>query len=150
MPDRSKLIGNEIENIQRIDEKLDAVKIYSIISIPVTLSALTNASELLTDLVLGYAGKIEKVQYVAQAAATTASKDANFRPKIGATAVTGGVVSLTTATANVKGLVASGTAITNLNSFTATDAISIVCGSPTAIFVEGTGTVILTVSQAIA
>lgn len=126
-------------------------RIYGKLTIPVgSLATLTNGVKLVDTLPLGFIGRIESLHFKSGTTpASTASKDANLSLLLNAVAVTGGVLSLTTATVNAIGKVVAATAITALNTFIATDTLSVVAGSPTAIFVEGNGEVIITYSQAI-
>ena len=75
------------------------------------------------------------------------SKDASFSGKIGATAITGGAVSLTTATINAAGKVVAGSAITAGNAFGPTDTFTLIAGNPSAVFTEGNGKAVVTYSQ---
>lgn len=126
-------------------------RIYSKMVIPIAaLASLTNAAKIMDGLTAGFAGRIESLDFITGTTpASTASKDASLLLKIGTTAVTGGVVSLTTATVNAVGKVVAGTAITAANVFTATDTISLVAGNPSAVFAEGNGEAVMTYSQVI-
>lgn len=117
-------------------------KSYTYLQFPVTLSAADNA-DIVTDFVPGFVGKIVGVHYVAQVAATTADKTADISLEIGTTAVTGGVVSLTTEAAGTVGKVTDGSAITAENVLAADSKISIVAANTAAPFIEGSGTIVV-------
>lgn len=84
----------------------------------------------------GFAGTIKHVRAVVTTAATTAAKTTDLSVKIGATAITGGVATVTSANATPVGAVVNGTAVTALNVFTATDVLQVFAANTTA-FVEG-------------
>lgn len=102
--------------------------------------ALVADGDLVTDFVPGFAGEIISDKFVVTDPVTTAAKLTNLHLEIGAVPVTGGVIAITSALATPLGKVIAGSAVTALNTFTATDAISIVAADTTA-FVEGAGTV---------
>lgn len=121
---------------------VSAVPTKMIISCPIpAYSAIADAGVLLR-LTPGFAGRIKGMHVQATTAVTTASKLTTLTPKIGSTAVTGGVVSMTSAGQNAIGAVQDGTAVTAADEFTATDAITVVASSTTA-FVEGAGVIYL-------
>lgn len=119
-------------------------KSYMTYSFPVELKNLDNGN-VVTDFVPGFAGKIKKIDLITHTPATTASKTATLTGKIETTAVTGGQIDLTTVGCNTMGKVVAGSAITAANSFTATQKISIVAADTATPFIEGTGTVIVTI-----
>jgi len=117
-------------------------KAYVYLHFPVSLVNADNA-DLVTDFAPGFAGKIVDVSYIAQVPATTADKTASISLEIGATAVTGGVIELTTVKAGTVGKITAGTAITAKNIFDENDTISVVAADTAATFIEGSGTVII-------
>lgn len=121
---------------------------YSTLSIPVKLAQLANG-DIATNLLPGFAGTIESVQFLVTVPATTAAKAATLNLEIGSpgTNVTGGIVALTSANCTPLGNVVAGTAITAAKSFLSTDVISVEASSVTA-FVEGEGVLVLTLKSA--
>jgi len=93
--------------------------------------------DVLTDLPLGFAGKFLDIDAYVITPVTTAAKLSTLSLEIGATAVTGGAVALTSANCTPIGAKVSGSAITGANSFGIGDTMTIVAASTTA-FVEGT------------
>jgi len=118
---------------------------YQTLSIPIQLAGITGAGTVAA-VTSGFAGKIVSAQFVSTAVASTASKLATLGLSINTIAVTGGVISLTTAALTAMGASVSGTAITANNAFGATDTIKLVASSVTA-FSEGSGFVLLTISK---
>lgn len=102
--------------------------------------------DLLTDFILGYKFKILSFNFVTESAATTPAKLSTIHLEINATPVTGGVISLTSASCAPKGAITAGTAVTALDAGAATDLISIVAATTTA-FSEGSGTFYLRVQN---
>ena len=81
-------------------------------------------------------------------AATTGSKASTLHPEIGSTPVTGGSLALTSANMTPLGHGVDASAITAANTFTASDAISIVAASTTT-FIEGEVTLVLVVEPVV-
>lgn len=104
------------------------------------------AADLLTTYTPGYAFKILGVAYGVEKAVTTGSKLATLTPKISGVAVTGGVLSLTSAALTPQGAVVAATAVTAANTGAATDTISIT-GSAVTAFVEGGGWIFLKIQN---
>jgi hypothetical protein len=108
--------------------------------------AKITAADLVTNYVFGFKGRILAVDFVVMSAVTTGSKAATLTTKLVSgsttTALTGGVLALTSANCTPAGTVVSGTAITALNSFAAGDGLTISASSVTA-FVEGAGYLML-------
>lgn len=119
---------------------------YSFLTFDLTLSALANG-DVVTSFPLAFAGTIKSVDFVTNVVASTAAKLATLNLELGATNVTGGVVSLTTVSCNTVGKVTAGTAVTAANSFVAGDLLSIEASGVTT-FIEGSGTLIVTVQSA--
>lgn len=88
--------------------------------------------DLLTDMTLGFAGRIIGFQLSVQVAGTGASATTTLQAQIGATPTTGGVLTAALAGVGTLGIVIAATAITGANEFSATDTISIVAASTTA------------------
>ena len=120
---------------------------YEKLQFPIDLSKMDNC-DLVTQIVPGYAGEIVKIEVVDLDPATTAAKTAGLSLEIGAVAVTGGVVSLTSANCTPLGKVNSGTAISATNSFGATDSISVLAANTAVPFIEGKGLIVVTLKQA--
>lgn len=111
-----------------------------------TLLADIADGDLMTDFPLGYKFKILAFDFVTESAATTPAKQSTIHLEIGATPVTGGVISLTSASCTPKGVITAGTAVTALNTGAATDLISIVAAT-TSTFIQGSGTFYITVQN---
>ena len=122
---------------------------FMTIAIPVAaLSAITADSVVLMDgWTPGFAGTVESLAFVTGTTpASTAGKDIDLSILIGATPTTGGVLTLLTADINAIGKVKAATAITAANAFDNDDTLSIKCSECTAAFVEGNGTLLLTLA----
>lgn len=119
---------------------------YSTVSFPVNLASVANGN-IVTSFVPGFAGTIEKLQFVTSVPVTTAAKATTLNAEIAGVDVTGGVVALTSANCTPIGATVQGSAVTAAKSFGATDAIDIEASSTTA-FVEGAGVLILTLKSA--
>lgn len=104
--------------------------------VPINLAQITGAGDVLTDIVMPFAGKITAVDAYVKIVVTTASDLATLAIDIGATGVTGGAVALTSANCTPLGVKVAGTAVTALNTFAAGAVISVVATSVTA-FAEG-------------
>jgi len=102
------------------------------------LAKLANG-DLITGMVPGYAGRIKSFRSSVLVAATTPAKTATLNLEIGTTDVTGGVLALTSANCTPIGKVNAATAITALNTFSATGAISVEVSGVDA-FIEGEAT----------
>jgi len=116
-------------------------------TLPVYSMADIADGDVVTTITPGYAGTIEKVYWIQGTPVTTASKASTLNLEIGTTNVTGGVISLTSATCTPIGTVIAGTAITANNTFDNDDTISVEAASTTA-FIEGAGTIVMVCSQA--
>ncbi len=119
----------------------DVVYPKSIITLPVELAALADG-EVVANITPGFVGRILRVDFLVAKPATTAAKLSTLTPRIGTTALTGGVLALTSANMTPVGKVVNGTAITALNTFGAADTIDVQASSTTA-FVEGSGAILL-------
>lgn len=102
--------------------------------------------DLVSNFVPGFAGTIEKVWWIQEAPVTTAAKLSTIDCDIGATALTGGDISLTSAACTPLGKYIAGTAITGNNTFNATDTITVKAAATTT-FVEGSGTIFVQCSH---
>jgi len=115
----------------------------SILSIPVKLSKVANG-DILTQFTPGFPGQIVKVSFAVTDPVTTADKAATLNLEINSTDVSGGVLSLTSASCGTLGAVVNATAITGNNVFDADDAISIEASGVTA-FAEGEGVLLIVI-----
>lgn len=106
------------------------------------LASITASGQAVGSFVPGFAGRILKTLFIVDKPATTAAKSITLQPRIATVAVTGGLVSLTSANSTPKGAVIAGSAVTALNVFTAAQAID-VQAAVTAAFAEGSGTLYL-------
>ena len=113
----------------------------SLVSFPVTLSAIGNA-DVVTNFTPGFAFEIVSLHFAVGAPVTTAAKTATLNAEIGAADLTGGVLTITSATATPLGKIINATAITAGNTGTAADTISIEATAVTA-FAEGSGAIVL-------
>lgn len=104
------------------------------------LLAGISAANLVTAFTPGHKFKILAVSATSIVAPTTASKLATVTPYIGSTAVTGGVLSLTTAALATKGTVVAGSTVTALNVGSETDTITLT-GSAVTAFAEGSAAI---------
>lgn len=138
--------GSEVEAaLQEVVKKANAA-LCNPVTIPVVLSSIATGA-VFARFVPGFNGIIRKAAYYVTRAATTTDKIAQVIPAIGGTAISGGAISFhTTGTSNVAtmGAGVSGTAVSGLNSFTATQEITLIAQA-TAItaFVEGEANVLL-------
>jgi hypothetical protein len=114
------------------------VNTKSFITVPVTLSAISAAMDIVTTYTPAFVGSISKVSFVMTTPVTTGSKLFTATAYVNAVAVTGGVVSLTSAACTPYGKVIDGTAVTATNAFGASDTISLKASAVTA-FSEGAG-----------
>src|SRR4051812_8193944 len=114
-----------------------------VVIIPLTLVSLVNAQ--VRKLLVPYAFVLSAVGFRVGSPATTAAKLATLTAQINGTAVTGGVVSLTSANCTPAGAAVAGTAITANNSTTTAGQTVEVAVSGVTAFVEGDGYVEFTV-----
>lgn len=125
-----------------VPSTLDPATTRSVIACPIpAYSAIANAGVLLR-LTPGFAGRILGMAVQTTTPVTTAAKLATLTPNIAGVAVTGGVVSMTSAGQTPIGAVQNGTPVTALNTFTAAQEITVVASAVTA-FVEGAGVIYL-------
>lgn len=117
----------------------------STIAFYVDLTLLTNA-DILTTLIIGYAFKILAVDFGVHVAVGTGGKAATITPYIDGVAVTGGILSLTSANCTPKGKVVTGSAVTGTNTGNASATLSLTASAVTT-FLEGNGWIILTVQN---
>ena len=110
------------------------------------LLAGISAADIVTGLTLGHKFKILAVKAISIVAPTTASKLATVTTYISGTAVTGGVLSLTTAALATKGTVLAGSTVTAANVGSETDTITLT-GSAVTAFVEGSVSIVLTIQN---
>ncbi len=110
------------------------------------LLAGITAADIVTAFAPGHRFKILAVKAISIVAPTTSGKLATVTPYIGSTAVTGGVLSLTTAALATKGTVLAGSTVTAANEGSATDTITLTASSVTA-FVEGSACIVLRIQN---
>jgi hypothetical protein len=111
-----------------------------IVTIPIpAYSAIANSGVLAT-FKPGFKCRLISMHVMATTPVTTSGKAATLTPEIGGVAVTGGVVSMTSAGQTPEGAVQDGTAVTALNVVSATATVTVVASSVTA-FVEGAGVI---------
>jgi hypothetical protein len=119
----------------------------SVITLHVDLATAAATGDILTDWTPGFAGEIVSIAFAVTEDATTAGGDITINPEINATNVTGGVLTLTTATVNLDAVIAA-SAVTAANVFDANDTITfeaVVTGA----FTEGEGDILITVKSTV-
>lgn len=110
------------------------------LAIPADLTSFTTgALDLLTTYTPGFKFKLLDIQYVVNKVGTGAGASQTFQPKITGVATTGGAVVPTLANAATMGAKVAGSAITALNTGSATDTISISCAAGGTVFTAGSG-----------
>lgn len=116
----------------------------------IDLTKLVTSTDLVTAYPLLFKGRVVSMDFITQTKVTTSAKAATLTPKLKSgsttTAVTGGVVALTSALCTPEGALVAGSAITALNSFANGDYLTISVTSVTT-FVEGSGYLLLTLSN---
>jgi hypothetical protein len=115
------------------------------LAFPIELASVT-AADIVAAFRPGLDGYIENVEFVVNKPVTTGSKLASLNPKINSTAVTGGVVALTSALATPMGARIAGSQVTALNRITKKDSLSVTAASVTA-FIEGSGTLLVRIRR---
>lgn len=130
-------------------QSANQTKQYMVLQFASPLASLDDM-EVLTDFVPGFAGTIESIHAVVTTATTdTTGVTAVLTVEIGAVATTGGVLTIDADGAtdpDTVGEVFDGTAITALNTFSATDTISILAADVTP-FTDGAINIILKLSM---
>jgi len=116
----------------------------SVINFHVNLANLANAG-VVGGFTPGFAGRIKKISASVTLAASTGSKAASLQARIGSTATTGGVLALTSANMTPSGAVVEGSAISALNTFSATDTVSLLISGVTT-FIEGEAELLITLA----
>lgn len=116
------------------------------INIPIVLSKIAGAGDVVTTYPLSFNGYVEKVDFVTTDPVTTGAKAATLNLEINTTNVTGGTVALTSAACDTLGKVVAGAAVTGNHGFKAGDTLSVEAASVTA-FVEGQGVLVIVVAQ---
>ena len=115
---------------------------YGMFCIPINLATIADG-DIVTDMPLDFVGHIISVNAVTKVVASTASMLSTLHLEIGAVALTGGAVALTTVGCNTLGKVVAGSAVSAANAFAATDVLSVVAASTTA-FIEGEIVLVIT------
>lgn len=126
-------------------QTLAATAGVSQIVIPITNAKIADG-DLVTTYTPGYKFKILAFDYITGDPVTTAAKASTINLEIGTTNVTGGVISLASASMTPIGAEVAGTAITAANTGSASDTISIEASSTTT-FVEGDGMFVITIQN---
>lgn len=107
--------------------------------LPVTLASLVvGGGTIIGPIALGYAGRIASLAYIAAVTGTGAGATFACNLKIGSTALTGGVCTITLANTGYGATPVLGTAVTALNTFLATDTLTLVNAAGT-VFTAGSG-----------
>lgn len=117
------------------------------IPLPNLAAMTTAAADLTTGWIPGHRGKILSIQFFTTTLGTGSGASMVLNLEIGTTDLTGGVLTLTLATTTPLGLRIAGTAITALNEFTATDAISLEVAASGTVFTAGAGYVVLKIQN---
>lgn len=112
----------------------------------IDLALITGSADVLTDIVIPHKFKLLSLDARVVTPVTTGSKAATLSLEIGASAVTGGAVALTSANCTPLGAAVAGSAITAANTGAAAGTITLVSSSVTA-FVEGSVAVYLTIQN---
>lgn len=120
------------------------VGVYTL-TFPIENASIANG-DVVVAYVPGHKFKILKVTYVTNKPVTTGSKLSTITPKITGVAVTGGVLSLTSATMTPVGTLVAGTAVTAANTGSSTDSITLTASATTA-FVEGNGSFVIQIQN---
>lgn len=110
-----------------------------VLGFPVDLADVT-AADVVTSFKPGVAGTLEDVQWVQRTAVTTGSKAATITPYIDGVAVTGGVLSLTSAACTPLGKVVAASQVTAGNTLNMNSKLTFTASAVTA-FVEGKGNI---------
>lgn len=113
-------------------------------TIPIPLTSLvtgigTGAMDLLTTYTPGFKFKLLAVDWVTTLAGTGSGATQAFNLKIGSTATTGGVCTVTLASTATVGAITAGTAISALNTGSSADTISLVKAGSGTVFTAGAG-----------
>lgn len=117
-------------------------RVGGVITVPVQLASITGAGDVVTNLTVGFHGRIKAVRFVVTVPVTTAAKAASLNVEIGTTNVTGGVVALTSANCTPLGAVVDGSAVTAANVVKPGDTLSVEAATVTA-FAEGAGVLVI-------
>lgn len=113
------------------------------ISLPIALAGIAGTANV-HKIVPGFKGRIIALDFSIQVVVTTAAKAASLNMDVDGVDVTGGVLALTSANCTPAGNRVAGSAVTALNSFTATSVLTLKASGVTA-FAEGSGVAMLTV-----
>ena len=119
---------------------LGLVGTSSIVAFPFfVMTDIAATGDVVTTFTPGFAGIIEKTYWIQGTVVSTGSRDAILNFEIGTTNVTGGAVTLASASLGTVGVTIAGAEVTAENEFTATDTISVEATVSSA-FAEGAGT----------
>jgi hypothetical protein len=122
------------------------VGIYTLAFYVNLIDISTSAATILNTYLIGHRFKILALSFALEKAATTAAKAVTITPGIGGVAITGGVLSLTSANCTPIGTIISGTTVTGNNVGTSAQAFLLVTSANTA-FVEGSGWIIVRIQN---
>lgn len=106
----------------------------------------TTTGDIVTDYIPGFKFKILNLDFITDLPGVGASASAPCNMEIGAVAVTGGVCTVTEASTSARGELTAGTAVTALNTGSATDTITLVKATST-IFTAGSGYFLLSIQN---
>lgn len=122
------------------------------ISVPIILAnLLTGGGEIATNIVPGFAGRIEKISFITGTPGGSAgTPDFDLTIEIGATAITGGVLTLALAATTPLGNVEEATGVTHdgAEEFTGIEALSIIYSASADVFNAGAGVMVIVCSVA--
>jgi hypothetical protein len=107
----------------------------------------TSAIDLVTNLTLGHRFRLLGLSFVTTVVGTGTNASQVFNLEIGATDVTGGVLTLLLADTNTIGKVKAATAITGNNEGSATDTISLEMAGSGTVFTAGAGYFVIRVQN---
>lgn len=116
--------AGELHSVELVTRTSTGVQTQSVLSIPVDLSTLVTG-DIITNYIPGINGAIVSIAALVTAVTTDVDADADISITIGATPVTGGLVTLSDANVTPLGNVIAGTAITADNAFTNLDTITV-------------------------
>ena len=117
-------------------------KIYIPLCHHIILNDISVAADVMTNMVLGFAGNLFKTFFVTTTPVTTGAKLLTLNWEIGSVNTVGGTIALTSALCTPLGAIVAGSAFTGSNSFGKDSTISLEAASVTQ-FTEGQGTVVL-------
>jgi hypothetical protein len=118
------------------------------VALAIQLAAMTtSAADLVTSYTPGYAFKVLAVDFVTTTLGAGAGASQVLNLEIGATNVTGGVVTITLSSTDTLGKITAGTAVTAANTGTASDTISVEVAASGTVFTGGAGLLLLRIQN---